>query len=197
MADIGRLRVPQDLHVHTTFSSGDDSVAPEQTLGLLARLRHADVLGISDHLDFVAGEAFGGYRDAVRAEGLGLGVEVDGARWLDAALEVEGELDYYVVHCRDRSADYAALERLVQTGLPVILAHPLLFGTRPERVAPGCLVEVNNRYVWRNDWRRLYPPWQERFRFVIGSDAHQPSAIGQLVARMVAGELGIRETVLF
>ena len=69
--------------------------------------------------------------------------------------------------------------------------------TNLERVPPACLIEINNRYIWRCDWRRWYAPYRDRFRFVISSDAHQPNWLNQTVARYVAAELGIRETLLF
>jgi hypothetical protein len=56
-------------------------------------------------------------------------------------------------------------------------------------------VEVNNRYSWRDDWRKSLGPWV--FRFVISSDAHQPNWLNQTYARYVAAALGIRETLLF
>jgi len=40
-------------------------------------------------------------------------------------------------------------------------------------------------------------PFTKRFRFVISSDAHQPHWLNQNVARYVAAELGVSETVLF
>jgi hypothetical protein len=60
------------------------------------------------------------------------------------------------------------------------------------RVPPECLVEINNRYVWRGDWRRFYGPCRARFRFVISSDAHQPQWLSQTVARYVAADLGLQ-----
>jgi histidinol phosphatase-like PHP family hydrolase len=39
----------------------------------------------------------------------------------------------------------------------------------------------------------FYGPHRERFRFVIGSDAHQPIWLSQSVARRAATELGIQE----
>jgi len=51
--------------------------------------------------------------------------------------------------------------------------------------------------VWQNDWRAKLGPYIRRFRFVINSDAHQPHWLNQSVARYVARELGIQETLLF
>jgi histidinol phosphatase-like PHP family hydrolase len=106
-------------------------------------------------------------------------------------------LDYYIIHCRDHSAGYQALERLLAAGKPVILAHPNIFETNLKRVPEACLVEINNRYVWRTDWMAYYGPFINRFKFVIGSDAHQPNWLGQSVARYAAGQLGITEHLLF
>ena len=41
----------QDLHIHTVFSSEDKSLAPEQTIELVAFANHAKVVGISDHIE--------------------------------------------------------------------------------------------------------------------------------------------------
>jgi len=187
--------VPQDLHVHTTFSFGDGAVVAEQTVALVAEVRHARVLGISDHLEFVHGPRFEEYERTVRKHGLRLGVEVNGGDWLAEALDIE--VDYYIAHCFDRDGDYRALQRLVDTGKPVIVAHPLFIGTDLSRVPRACFLEINNRYVWRSDWRAGFAGHTGRFRFVIGSDAHQPSWLGQSVARRVAAEIGVRETILF
>jgi hypothetical protein len=187
--------VPQDLHIHTTFSEGDSAVVPEQTVAYVAQLRYARVMGIADHLEFVTGARFERYRAAVRAHGLRLGVEVNGAQWVATALDTD--VDYFIYHCYDTDADYRGAERLVQDGRPVIVAHPLVLGTDLDRIAPPCLVEINNRYVWRSDWRAGFGPYVGRFGFVIGSDAHQPSWLNQNVARRVAGALGVEETILF
>lgn len=187
--------LPQDLHIHTTFSNGDGAVLPEQTVAMVATVRHARVMGISDHLEFIYGRGFDTYRQEVRRHGLHVGVEVNGHDWIDDALSVD--VEYYVYHCRDVAADYRGAERLLATGRPVIIAHPLVLDTNLARVPDTCLVEINNRYVWRSDWRAGLGPWVGRFRFVIGSDAHQPHWLNQNVARMVAAALGVRETVLF
>ena len=185
---------PQDLHIHTIFSAGDGAVSEQQTLALIAAVRHAEVIGISDHFEYVQGKPFEPYRESVLAAGFHLGIEVNGAEWAPRA--AEAEVEYYVYHCRDRDEDYRGAEMLLATGKPVIIAHPLVLATDLNRVPPQCLIEINNRYVWRNDWRSL-APFVGRFRFVIGSDAHQPHWLSQHVARRVAAELGIEETLLF
>lgn len=38
----------QDLHIHTTWSQGDGAVVPEQSIELIASVKHARVVGISD-----------------------------------------------------------------------------------------------------------------------------------------------------
>jgi len=185
---------PQDLHVHTTFSRGDSAVVPEMTVELVASIAHARVLGISDHLEYVA-EAFPEYERTVRAFGLRLGIEVNGADWVTAA-EL-APVDYYLYHCRDRQQDYRGAERLAASGRPVIIAHPHVLETDLSKVAPECLIEINNRYAWRDHGYRRLSAFAGRFRFVIGSDAHQPHWLNQNAARFIAGELGIRETILF
>jgi predicted metal-dependent phosphoesterase TrpH len=187
--------VPQDLHIHTTWSTGDGAIVPEQTIELIARLRHARVAGISDHLELIGVDRFEDYRQEVRAAGLKVGMEVNGHGWVQAA--AEAACDYRIYHCFDRDEDYRGLERLVETGTPVIVAHPNALGTDLSRLPPESLIEINNRYVWRSDWRAFYGSFVDRFEFVIGSDAHQPNWINQTVARYVAAELGVKERVLF
>jgi len=187
-------QLPQDLHVHTVFSKGDSSVAPEQTIALIAQVAHARILGISDHTDGIA-DNFPAYEKEVRKYGLRLGTEVDGTKWLATALAMP--VDYYVYHCRDKAEEYEGAERLLATGKPVIIAHPAVFPTDLSKVPPECLVEVSNRYSWKDDWRVSLGPWVSRFRFVVSSDAHQPSWLNQTYARYVAAALGIRETLLF
>lgn len=184
----------QDLHIHTTWSDGDSAVAPEMTVELVASLRHARNVGISDHLEFIH-DCFDDYAAAVRGAGLRLGMEVNGAHWAAAALEVD--CDYRIYHCFDRAADYAALDSLLASDRPLIVAHPHALGTDLGRVPDDCLVEINNRYIWQTDWHAYYGPYRERFRFVLGSDAHQPNWLNQTVARHAADQLGIEETLLF
>jgi histidinol phosphatase-like PHP family hydrolase len=186
---------PQDLHIHTTFSVNDNSVLPEQTVEFISKVGHARIIGISDHFENLVDGRFSAYTAEVRRFGLKLGVEVDGHPWVDEAMKYE--VDYYIVHCRDIDADYRSLDRLLQAEKPVIIAHPNAFGTNLDRVPPECLIEINNRYVWRNDWRSYYESHLTRFRFVISSDAHQPNWLGQAVARYAANELGVREHLLF
>ena len=192
-----KIRVPvvsQDLHIHTTFSTGDSAVVPEQTVEFIASVGHARSVGISDHFEYLV-DAFDTYRDAVKRNGLYLGTEVDGFTLAGEAADLPFE--YYVYHCRDTAEDYRGLEVLLAAGRPVIVAHPQVFETDLSKVPPGTLIEINNRYVWRNDWRRYYTPWLDSFRFVIGSDAHQPGWLGQVVARHVAAELGVEEHLVF
>jgi histidinol phosphatase-like PHP family hydrolase len=185
--------LPQDLHIHTTFSRHDGAVAPEQTVQLVAAVAHARVIGICDHLESVVDD-FQTYADTVCSNGLLVGTEVNGADWLAEAETVD--VLYYLYHCRDRERDYRGAERLLATGKPVIIAHPLILETNLRRVPPDCLIEINNRYVWRSNWKALRP-FAASFTFVINSDAHQPHWLNQSVARYVAGELGIQETLLF
>lgn len=187
--------LPQDLHIHTTWSNGDSAVVPEQTIRLVAAVGHAEIVGISDHLELVGERHFDRYRQEVQAAGLKVGMEINGHEWVSCALDLE--CDYRIIHCYDRDADYRSLERLLETGQPVIIAHPHALDTNLDRVPTGCCIEINNRYIWRCDWHRYYGPHIDRFNFVISSDAHQPNWLSQSVARHVADQLGIRETLLF
>ena len=184
----------QDLHIHTTFSKGDSAVVPEQTVELIAGIGYADVLGISDHLEHVIDD-FSAYARAVRSHRLKLGAEVNGAEWVKEAAALE--LDYYIYHCRDRKKDYLGAERLLGTGKPVIIAHPLVLETNLRLVPEGCLIEINNRYIWRFNWASGLRNFAASFPFVINSDAHQPHWLNQNMARYIAGQLGITETLLF
>ena len=190
-----RMRLPQDLHIHTTFSTNDASVVEQQTVAFIAAVQHAHIVGISDHFENLLGSNFAIYRREVRRMGLKLGVEVDGHPWCDQAIEYD--VDYYIAHCRDQEVDYRCLEILLTTGRPVIVAHPNMFATDLSRVPPECLIEINNRYIWRTDWKAYYMPYKNRFKFIISSDAHQPNWLGQTVARHVAAQLGVSEHILF
>jgi len=158
---------------------------------LVARIAHAHVIGISDHFEHFADKAYDQYVERIRSLDMLVGTEVDGAGSVDFATSLA--FDYYIYHCRDIVADYRGVERLLATGRPVIIAHPNALGTDLERVPQTCLVEINNRYIWRCDWAAFYGPYRNKFRFVISSDAHQPNWLGQSVARRVATELGIQE----
>jgi histidinol phosphatase-like PHP family hydrolase len=190
-------QVPQDLHMHTVYSTGDSSVASQQTVELIASVAHARILGISDHFDFVFGERFEEYAASLRGYGLKVGTEVDGSEWVSDALLVNA--DYYVYHCRDSHREYRGAERLAESGKPVIIAHPFMMRTNVRKVSEMCYVEINNRYIWRSNWHRELEPLaaDPNYRFVISSDAHQPNWLNQNVARYAAGEMGIEETLLF
>ncbi len=194
MTRYSSVTYPQDLHIHTVFSERDSSVVPEQTPELVARIAHAQVLGISDHFEHFADKAYDEYVERIRSLKMLVGTEVDGARSVDFAASLV--FDYYIYHCRDIKADYRGTERLLATGRPVIIAHPNALGTDLGRVPEACLVEINNRYVWRCDWTAVYGPYRDRFRFVISSDAHQPHWLNQNVARRAAADLGIQEQLL-
>jgi histidinol phosphatase-like PHP family hydrolase len=189
----------QDLHIHTVYSLGDSSIVPEQTLALIHRLGHARTIGISDHFEFLAPKVdqddnYYRYREEVRQFGFYLGTEINGHVWVERALEYD--FDYYVFHCFDTPMDYKAAARLVDTGKPVIIAHPLILETNLKRVPREAFVEINNRYIWRSNWQRL-KPFAKQFRFVTSSDAHQPNWLNQNVAQCVAQELGIEPCMVF
>ncbi|RKX73957.1 MAG: hypothetical protein DRP60_11020 [Spirochaetes bacterium] len=187
--------IPQDLHIHTTYSTGDGAVEPQQTVELIAAVGHAEVTGISDHLEYLTGTAFERYSATVRNQGFHLGAEIVNVEDVDYALSLP--LEYRVFHCYDEDKCYKAAEKMVESGRPLIIAHPMAVGTDLSRVPDGCYVEINNRYTWRGDWRSFYTPWLEQFEFLFSSDAHQPHWLNQNVARFVGRELGIRETLLF
>ena len=185
----------QDLHIHTTYSTSDNSVVPEQTVALVAAVKHAGIVGISDHFECLIDGAFENYVKEIRRTGLKVGVEVDGYPWVEEAIDYD--VDYYIIHCRDQDNDYRALDKLLSTHKPVIIAHPNAFCTDLNRVPPECLIEINNRYIWRNDWKKYYGPFKDHFKFVIGSDAHQPNWLAQAVAQHAAAQLGIEEHLIF
>jgi hypothetical protein len=188
--------VPQDLHIHTNYSSRDPGVVPEQTLDLIRKLGHARVTGISDHFEcMVMDKRLERYIEDVRAHGFHLGTELLDSSWLDQALE--HPFEYYVFHTADEPGAYAALETLLETGKPVIVPHPGMMGTDLNKVPTGCLVEISNRYAWRGDWRAELGPHVHRFKFVLSSDAHHPTMLNQRFARSVARELGVQETLVF
>ena len=194
MPEFNQTYYPQDLHVHTIFSKYDSAIVLEQTPELISRISHAEIIGISDHFEHFADTEYDEYVEHIRSLNLLLGTEVDGAASVDFAASLE--FDYYIYHCRDRAADYAGAERLLATGRPVIIAHPNTLHTNLERVPDACLIELNNRYIWRCDWFEFYAPYREMFRFVISSDAHQPNWLSQSVARKAAAELGVQEVFI-
>ena len=83
------------------------------------------------------------------------------------------------------------------TGKPVIIAHPYAFNTNLDKIPHECYIEINNRYIWRFDWKSYLSDYINDFRFILSSDAHQPNWLNQNVASYVADELGIRETLIF
>ncbi len=68
----------QDLHIHTTYSTNDNSIVAEQTVALVAAARHAGIVGISDHFESLVDGSFEIYESEIRQDGLKVGVEVDG-----------------------------------------------------------------------------------------------------------------------
>ena len=187
--------VPQDLHIHTVYSVGDSAIVKEQTPEFIYKIRHAEVIGISDHFEYIQDpEIFKTYETELRRCGFYVGTEISGFSLVNQAIKTN--CDYFVYHC-SIEPDYKAVEKLLVTKKPVIIAHPLILGTDLNRIPEECYIEINNRYIWRNNWRAELSPYVSRFRFVISSDAHQPGWLNQNVARYVCRELGIRETILF
>ncbi len=187
-------QVPQDLHIHTIYSQYDSAVVDEQTPELIARVHHARILGISDHFEHFT-DRFDEYKKRLQQLNLHAGTEVDGAAYVGEAIQLDFE--YYIYHCRNQRSEYDAIDKLLATGKPVIIAHPMALDTDLGKIPPECYIELNNRYIWRDDWKRKIGPYAQSFRFLIGSDAHQPLWLNQNVARYVASQLGIEETLLF
>jgi len=185
----------QDLHIHTVFSSGDTAIVPNQRIELIANVKHARIVGISDHFDYLTGNKFEPYKAEVLKYGLILGTEVDGANWVNEAIQYPFE--YFVYHCYNTQRDYEGAELLLSTGKPVIIAHPQALDTNLDKVPPECFIEINNRYVWRFNWRSYYTPYVRQFKFVLGSDAHQPNWLTHSVAEYVAQELGVTNSIIF
>ncbi|MFW5879446.1 MAG: hypothetical protein ACOCUV_01345 [bacterium] len=193
---MNNFSVPQDLHIHTTFSSSDSSVVPEQTPELVKQVQHADIMGISDHFDCLyKDKSIESYFSKLRLLEFMIGTELNGASWVDAVLE--HDFDYLVYHCWDKESDYKAIDKLLDSGKPIIIAHPYALGTKLNKVPTECLIEINNRYIFRYDWKKYLGGFLDSFKFVFSSDAHQPNWLNQNVARYVGRELNIAETILF
>lgn len=191
-----KLILPQDLHIHTIFSSGDSAVVPEQTIEFIANLKHAKSIGISDHLEcLIDDNTFDEYEKKVIKNNFHLGIEVNGHQWVNIAEKLN--VEYYIYHCCNIDKDYAGIEILLSTGKPVIIAHPHALETDLSKVPTEAIVEINNRYIWRCNWIKEYQKYVDRFKFVISSDAHQPHWLNQNIARYAAQELGIKEHLLF
>ena len=186
--------IKQDLHIHTTYSTGDSSVVPEQTVELIAQVRHSETIGISDHLEYLDDPIFEEYQKKIKNFGVKVGCEVNGADWVDRALELP--TDYYVYHCWNEDKHYKALESLLSRNVPVIVAHPMILKTEIDRVPQEAYIELNNRYIWRGDWKNFFGPLVHTRHFVFSSDAHQPNWLNQTLARFVGSELGIEESIL-
>jgi hypothetical protein len=184
----------QDLHIHTIYSSGDSAVVKEMTIQFISEIKHAEIIGISDHFEYLTGEIFEKYEKEVRFYGFKLGTEVNGYHWVKPASKVN--CDYYIYHCF-APGDYEAIDILLNTNKPVIIAHPFMLDTDLDKIPPECYIEINNRYIWRADWKNQLQKYINKFKFVLSSDAHQPNWLNQNVARYVCEELGIKETILF
>ena len=137
--------VPQDLHIHTVYSYGDSAIVRQQTIDLIKRVHHAETIGISDHFEYLLEEeTFERYESEVRSAGFRVGIEVSGQRQVEEA--VKRSNDYFVYHCFP-TGDYMALEKLIASGKPVIIAHPLILGTDLDKIPVECYIEINNRYI--------------------------------------------------
>jgi histidinol phosphatase-like PHP family hydrolase len=185
----------QDLHIHTVFSVGDSVVSEEQTLDLIYKIKHAKIIGISDHFEYIGLEKYEEYKKGVLAYNFKIGTEVGGKEFVKEAAMLD--FDYYLYHCFDRNNDYKGIDTLLNTGKPVIIAHPQMTDTRLSKIPPECYLEINNRYIFKYDWYNFYKDYKDKFNFIISSDAHQPHWLNQNAARYVADQLGIKETILF
>ncbi len=194
--NLNQLILPQDLHIHTTFSSGDSAIVQEQTIELVADLKHAKSIGISDHLEcLIEDNTFDEYEKKARKYNFHPGIEVNGYQWINIAEKLN--VEYYIYHCCNINQDYSGIDILLSTGKPTIIAHPHALETNLDRVPKEAIIEINNRYIWRCNWRKEYQRYVDRFKFVINSDAHQPHWLNQNIARFVANELGIKEHLVF
>jgi len=186
----------QDIHIHTVFSAADGAILPQQTMEMIAFAQHAEIVGISDHFEMFMPYRWEEYRKEVKKFNFHLGTEVNGHESVDLALRYDFE--YYVYHCwGNEPKDYTTLKKLQQSEKPVIIAHPYATGTDLNKIPEGSIVEINNRYVWRYDWKTFLSPYVNKFRWVFSSDAHQPNWLNQQIALRVANELSISETILF
>jgi histidinol phosphatase-like PHP family hydrolase len=185
----------QDLHIHTVFSVGDNVVSEEQTMDLIYKIKHAKIIGISDHFEYIGLEKYEEYRKGVLEYNFKVGTEVGGKEFVKEAAMLD--FDYYLYHCFDSNNDYKGIDTLLNTGKPVIIAHPQMTDTRLSKIPPECYLEINNRYVFKYDWYSFFKDYIDKFNFIISSDAHQPHWLNQNAARYVARQLGIKETILF
>lgn len=189
-------RLKQDLHIHTIFSQDDSSVIKEQTLEMISFANHAEIVGISDHFEMFMPEMYEEYCDKLREFNFHIGTEVNGHASVDMAMEYDFE--YYIYHCWGHvDKDYQGLEKLQSSGKPIIVAHPYAIGTDLGKIPQNSIVEINNRYIWRFNWKKLLLPYISKFNWIFSSDAHQPNWLNQQIARNVGKELKIQETILF
>ena len=82
-----KVLLPQDLHIHTTFSVRDDSVAPQQTIELIDQFCYAEKMGISDHFEHFSDPE--SYIQSVKALGFFAGTEVSESAGFDDAATVD------------------------------------------------------------------------------------------------------------
>lgn len=189
-------KIIQDLHIHSTYSTGDTAVAPQQTLKFIAKLEHAEIRGISDHFEYIAEDkVFDVYRKEAHSLGFYCGCEVNDSN--DAEKAVDFPFDYYIYHCRNQDSEYKGAEGLLKTGKPVIISHPMAMGADLNKVPTDCYIEVNNRYVWQRDYMAYYATHLKRFRFLCGSDAHKPNWLNHLVAAHAMEEMGLNNILIF
>lgn len=185
----------QDLHIHTVFSLTDPAIVPQQTIEFIASVKHARITGISDHVECIEAENFVAYKNEIRKYGFKTGVEIDGDRSVDKAIELDPE--YFIYHCYNEPSSYYGINKLLDCNKPLIIAHPFIMNTNLKKIPTECFVEINNRYAWRTDWRNEYTPFIDSFRFVFSSDAHQPNWLNQTISKYIAKEIGIKETIIF
>lgn len=185
----------QDLHIHTEFSYGDRAVIRGMNVEIISWLKHAKIIGISDHFEYLTGKRYEIYKNEVKKYGFYCGTEVDGYK--ESVKAKNYDFDYYIYHCFNKDKDYKGARLLINTGKPVIIAHPYALGTDLNKVPEACYVEINNRYIWRSNWKKELLPFINKFNFVLSSDAHQPNWLNQEISIQVCTELGIKECIIF
>lgn len=186
----------QDLHIHTIYSTRDSAVVNEQTFELISSIKHAKIIGISDHFEhLLENNLIIEYLQMLDLYNFRKGTEIDGHRYVKEAIKYD--FDYFIYHCWNVQEDYKAIELLLNTGKPVIIAHPYATDTNLNLIPDNCIIEINNRYIYRYDWKNFLTPYLDKFKFILSSDAHQPHWLNQTISLYVANELNIKEEILF
>jgi len=79
--------VPQDLHIHTVYSVGDSAIVKEQTPELIYNVQHAQIIGISDHFEYLLdSNIFEIYEKELHRYGFYVGAEISGFSLVNEAI---------------------------------------------------------------------------------------------------------------